>query len=362
MLETIQTYSIHGEMVVVTGADPAIMNPIGKFLRYFEQSCEHDGDGLQIHFTSVRSREAIPLVLPSLDWRIESHQADDIDEDFIGAWQCDVYACEGILTVDLHRNGMLSIDYRQGIGRGYLVNPETFHADIRVSYFHFVLTELLKRQGLYTLHATALEKEGRGVLIPGFSGRGKTTACISLLRSGYRCLSDDHPLMKVDEGQIRLLGFPEKVDVTDRSRDFFPELGESSQDKLHQGFMKKYFYIEDIYPGGTAFSCKPRVLILPHIVEESTSHVEPISKRQALEEILPHGLLVYDKTIAQKEFQVLSALIQTVDTYRLFFGKDVLELHRVIEPLIARFPPSQDDGERQFGVPPQSPGIIHPGI
>jgi hypothetical protein len=334
MIETIQAYSIHDVPLVVTGADPAIMEPIGKFLRYFEQPCEHEVDTLQIHFTTVRSREAIPIALPALDWRIESHQADEIEEDFIGAWQCDVYACDGILTVDLHRNGMLSIDYRQGIGRGYLVNPETFHADIRVSYFHFVLTELLKRQGLYTLHATALEKGGRGVLIPGYSGRGKTTACISLLRSGYRCLSDDHPLMRFDGGRIRLLGFPEKVDVTDRSREFFPELGESSADKLHQGFIKKYFYIEDVYPGGMAFSCEPGVLILPQIVEEATSHIEPISKRQALEEILPHGLLVYDKTIAQKEFQVLTALIQSVDVYRLFFGKDVLELHRVIDPLI----------------------------
>jgi hypothetical protein len=335
MIETIQAYSVHGEMVVVTGVDPAIMNPIGKFLRYFEQPCEHDSDGLQIHFTSVKSREAIPLALPSLDRRIESHPAEGIDEDFIGAWQCDVYACDGILTVDLHRNGMLSIDYRQGIGRGYLVNPETVHPDIRVSYFHFVLTELLKRQGLYTLHATAMEKGGRGVLIPGYSGRGKTTACISLLRAGYRCLSDDHPLMRFDEGRIRLLGFPEKVDVTDQSREFFPELGEGSQDKLHQGFMKKYFYIEDIYPGGTAISCVPRVMILPQVVDRLTSHVEPISKRQALEEILPHGLLVYDKTIAQKEFQVLSALIQTVDAYRLYFGKNVLELYRVIDPLLA---------------------------
>ncbi len=335
MIETIQAYSVHGESVVVTGADPAIMEPIGRFLRYFEQPSEDDVDGLQIQFTAVRSREAIPIARPSLDQRIESHPAEGIDEDFIGAWQCDVYACDGILTVDLHRNGMLIIDYRQGIGRGYLVNPETVHPDIRVSYFHFVLTELLKRQGLYTLHATAMEKGGRGVLIPGYSGRGKTTACISLLRSGYRCLSDDHPLMRIDEGRIRLLGFPEKVDVTDQSRDFFPELGGLSPGKLHQGLIKKYFYIEDVYPGGVAFSCEPRVLILPQIAEEPTSHLEPISKRQAFEEILPHGLLVYDKTIAPKEFHALSALIQTVDTYRLFFGKNVLDLHRIIDPLIA---------------------------
>lgn len=333
--ESNTVYSIHGERVIVSVTDSGILNPISNFLRYFESSLGREAASVRIHFFSVTSPQAIPIPIPSVSERIESHTTKTFGEDLIGAWQCDVYASGGILTVDLHEKGRLQINYGEGTGKGYVVNPESFHSDILVSYFHFVLSELLKRQGLYTIHATALEKNGRGVLIPGYSGRGKTTACISLLRSGYRCLSDDHPFLKIANGSLEVLAFPEKVDVTENSLKFFPELCDESHGKLYQGLMKRYFHIEDFFPGGTARACDPRLLVFPHVVNSPTSHVERVSKRQALEEILPHGLLVYDKTIAKKEFQAWSHLIQKVDSYRLYFGRDVLDLPRLIDPLLS---------------------------
>ena len=336
MVETIKAYSIHGERVMVTGPDPELLEPVFKFLRYFEDSVDRDSADLHIQFSPVSSRGAVPHFLPAHDYRIESHNAQAFGEDLIGAWQCDVYACDGILTVDLRQNGMLCVNYREGTGQGFLVNPRSFHSDILVSYFHFILSELLKRQGLYTIHATSLERGGHGVLIPGFSGRGKTTACISLLRSGYRCISDDHPLLRMTTKGLEVLSFPEKVDVTENSMKFFPEFkGNLAQEKLYHGLIKRYFYVEDFYPGGTARSCKPSLLLFPQVVDHPTSHVEPILKRLAFEEVLPHGLLVYEKTIAKKEFQALSNLIQTVKAYRLYFGKDVLDLHRLIDPLLS---------------------------
>lgn len=334
-VESNKVFSIHGETVVVSGNEPALVNPLWTFLRYFESSQATQSAALHIQFFSVNSPQLIPIPIPSLSERIESHNTKPFGTNFIGAWQCDVYASEGILTVDLHEKGRLKINYGEGMGEGYLVNPESFHPDIRVSYFHFVLSELLKHQGLYTIHATALEKGGRGVLIPGYSGRGKTTACISLLRSGYRCLSDDHPFLKIVNGTLEVLAFPEKVDVTENSLKFFPELRDESHGRLYQGLIKRYFHIEDFFPDGTARSCDPWVIIFPQVVNQPTSYAEPVSKREALEKILPHGLLVYDKAIARKEFQAWSYLIQKVNSYCLHFGRDVLDLHRIIDPLVS---------------------------
>ncbi|MDR4496056.1 MAG: hypothetical protein R3B74_16900 [Nitrospirales bacterium] len=333
--ESRKVYSVHGERVVVSGTGSAVVAPISHFMRYFESSPVDKSSGLHIRFFSVTSPQSIPISIPPLADRIATHTTKTFGGDLIEAWQCDVYARAGILTVDLHRKGRLQINYPEGTGQGYLMNPESVHSDILTSYFHFVLSELLKGQGLYTIHATALEKSGRGVLIPGYSGRGKTTACISLLRSGYRCLSDDHPLLKIENGMMEVLAFPEKVDVTENSLKFFPELRENSRGKIYQGLLKRYFHIEDFFSEGTGKSCDPALLIFPQVVNRATSYVERVSKREALEEILPHGLLVYEKTIARKEFQALSHLIRKVDSYRLYFGRDVLELHRVIDPLLS---------------------------
>ena len=203
-----------------------------------------------------------------------------------------------------------------------------------VGFFHFVLSELLKRRGLFTLHATSLEKYGQGILIPGYSGRGKTTAFLSLLRSGYRCLSDDHPLLREKDHSLEILPLPVKVDVTEPTIAMFPELRDAPNGMLHQGIKKRFFYVEDIYPGGTGEACEPSIMIFPQIVDCEKSWLEPLPKRQALQDLLPHGLLVYEEQVAREEFQMLSKLVQQVDCYRLHSGRDVLELPKLIEPLL----------------------------
>ena len=40
------------------------------------------------------------------------------------------------------------------------------------------------------------------------------------------------------------------------------------------------------------------------------------------------------KRSARREFQVLSRLVQQVDCYRLYFGRDILDLPKLITPLL----------------------------
>ena len=49
---------------------------------------------------------------------------------------------------------------------------------------------------------------------------------------------------------------------------------------------------------------------------------------------MPQGLLVYDQMVARREFQMLSRLVQQVDCYRLHFGQDILDLPKLIKPLL----------------------------
>jgi hypothetical protein len=234
---------------------------------------------------------------------------------------------------------MLRIDEEQGRVAGYVVQPEGMHPEVLTSVFHHcALTVLLRRQGLYTMHATALEKHGRGIIIPGASGRGKTTSCIALLRAGYRCLSDDHPLLRVRATGLELLSFPVKIDVTAKTVTFFPEL-QGAQAPLHQGLFKQYFYAETLYPGCQTDVCDPVLIIFPQIVKAPRSALEPLPKSRAFEEFLPQGLLVLDKEVAKQQFQALSHLIHKATCYRLYFGEDVLELPQLVDPLLERARP-----------------------
>lgn len=249
-------------------------------------------------------------------------------------WRCEVKQDGDRLIADFHEQGLLMIDGSLGLVEGYFINPAAMHPEVCTSFFHFALTELLKRRDLFTIHATALDYKGRGVLIPGYSGQGKTTAFLSLLRSGFRYLSDDYPLLRDRGTHMELLAFPMKIDVTDRSVEFFPELRHASPGVLQQGICKKFFQVDDLYADSIGSSCTPAMLMFPHVVDMPHSCLEPLSKSRALESIMPQALLVYDQSVARWEFHALSRLVQQVDCYRLHFGRDILDLPKLITPLL----------------------------
>lgn len=51
--------------------------------------------------------------------------------------------------------------------------------------------ELLKRHGLFNIHAAGLSSGEKGLLITGASGAGKSTLTVALVRAGFSLLGDD---------------------------------------------------------------------------------------------------------------------------------------------------------------------------
>jgi hypothetical protein len=331
-------YDIHGIELRVTSDHPAIAAAVQMLLGHFQRECVAD-TALDVVFHGVQEPGDIPLSVSPGAPVLFAHRGQTAGEHprsgpmLRGEWWCTIYRDQGRTVADFHEQGLLIIDGQREQVEGYLVQPDAMHLDVRISFLHFALTELLKRQGLYTLHAASLERGGRGLLIPGSSGRGKTTSCIALLRSGYRCLSDDHPLLRANGKGLEVLSFPVKIDVTEASIGFFPEL-QQADGKLHQGVRKRYFAIEDLYPGATADACEPAVILFPQVVDCAKSRLEPMPKSRALEEIMRQGLLVFDREIASRQFQMFSRLVGETACYRLFFGEDVLDLPQLIDPLL----------------------------
>ncbi|HMS84999.1 MAG TPA: hypothetical protein PKD12_15240 [Nitrospira sp.] len=327
-------FSLYGTQVRYVTASPVLATPVNEFLRHFRQEVLQSSVPLTLYFHAVDHRADIPVIISS-----SAHQlAIKIGAAGEGGPETDlpyeVILDDGRLIADFFGVGVLVVDSAKGRADGYLINPQMMPDGLIEYLFHLALTELLRRRGLYTIHATALEKNGRGVLIPGNSGRGKTTSFLSLLRSGYRYLSDDHPLLRDAGTHIDLLPFPIKINVTEQTVGFFPELRTASAEVLQPRFPKRAFYAEDLYPTSTGDCCRPALVLFPHVIDAPHSHLELLPKSRALEILLPQALLVYDSEVAKREFQVLAKLIKQVDCYRLHFGRDILELPQLIAPLL----------------------------
>jgi hypothetical protein len=327
-------FSLHGVELHYQPSSSAFVAPVLTFLRHFHTEVAHGGTALTIRFEEVASRAEMPVKISDSAKSLFSGARPSMGDSLRSIWRCDVKQDGDRLIADFHEQGLLVIDGSRGVAEGYFIRPDAMHPDVCTSFFHYALTELLKRQDLFTVHATALELHGHGILIPGYSGQGKTTAFLSLLRSGFRYLSDDYPLLRDRGTHMELLAFPMKIDVTDRSVAFFPELRNAAPGVLQQGIYKKFFQAEDVYADSIGDSCTPAMILFPHVVDMPHSCLELLPKSRALEAIMPQGLLVYDQAVARREFQVLSRLVQQVGCYRLHFGRDVLDLPKLIAPML----------------------------
>lgn len=106
------------------------------------------------------------------------------------------------LTLERH-DIHATIDLSTGRGEAALwESPYTFDSFLRMLY-----AGLLPWRGGFLVHAAALLREGRTMLLPGLSGAGKTT--LSGLSQGWaRVLSDELPIVLKQEQGYQTFGTP----------------------------------------------------------------------------------------------------------------------------------------------------------
>jgi hypothetical protein len=327
-------FFLYGTPVRYVTTSPSLAAPVNELLRHFRRDSLDESTPLAVCFQAVQAHANIPVVISPLARRLASGTGAAVGDRRETNLPYQVFEDGGRLIADFYDVGMLVIDAAQGRAEGYLIRHQAMPASLIEYLFHLTLIELLRCRGLYTIHATALEKHGKGILIPGNSGRGKTTSFISLLRAGYRYLSDDHPLIRDAGTHVNLLPFPVKINVTEETIAFFPELRNASEAVLRPGFPKRAFDAETLYPTAIGECCRPALVLFPQVVDAPHSSLEQLPKSRALEMLLPQALLVYDPAAARREFQVLAKLVQQVDCYRLHFGRDILDLPKLITPLL----------------------------
>lgn len=331
------SFLVHGLALNVTSNSLFVLNSIDSLLSYFR--APEDVQSPEIHFYLMEYPLSKCRLLPLI--RREGRPLfDSRTEDELGISR-DLrirlrYLSWGeFFMADFGSKGVLILHLFEGLGIGFFPNPGSLPPEI-LSNFIFItgLSEMIRPKGLYLIHAAALAKEEKGVLIPGFTGSGKTTLSLALLRRGFKFLSDDRPFLRREKGGIKILAFPESLDVTEKTISFFPELQTLPADAFKTGLKKKKFSVESIYPNSILNTCAPRVLLFPNIVDRENSRLESISKVEAAVKLLPHCLLVFDQEIAKKHFYLLCQLVEKIDCFRLDLGRNLLAVHGMIEEIL----------------------------
>jgi hypothetical protein len=202
------------------------------------------------------------------------------------------------------------------------------------------LYEAAKRRGRFHLHAACVALGDRGLLIAGASGAGKSTLALALARAGFAFLGDDTvflaPAPAAAPGassDLRVLAFPDEVDIADQTAALLPELRPLLGRPKARGAPKRQFRVEDVYAAALAVECRPAAVVFPRVAGGAASRLAPMRPDDALLELAPNVLLVEPRS-SQAHLDILAALVRQTPCYRLETGTDLDALPAYLRPLV----------------------------
>jgi len=114
-----------------------------------------------------------------------------------------------------------SLTCRVQLDRRFLADPQAVIGRVVRPLLQSFLLPFVR---IKPLHAAALARNGRSLLLTGSAGAGKTTAAIALARAGSTLLSDDGPLVTTTGDGAVVLSSLDYVHATDRTLALFPDL------------------------------------------------------------------------------------------------------------------------------------------
>src|SRR5215203_803398 len=200
-----------------------------------------------------------------------------------------------------------------------------------------VLSYWLERQGILTLHASAVSLDGRAVAFLSSHGGGKTGLAAAIMCAGLHLLTDD--ILPVEESGGTFLGrpgYPQMRMWPDEAGHFLDRFEDLPL--VHSGITKRVVAVGAGGFGAFHETALPLACIyLPERVAERAVEIQEISRRDALMELVRHSFsrhIVEAVGLQPARLDLFARLVMQVPVRKLRYPSGFERLPEVVEALL----------------------------
>jgi len=242
------------------------------------------------------------------------------------------YRQGNLIAIRLPKYALVSIDLDNNRLRGQITAHclETYGAFEDV--LMIALAPLYRRRGWFPLHAFAAQApNGKAALLTGDIGAGKTTTGLALLNAGWKLLSNDSPLLRMNRGKVEVLAYPGQLSAFDDSlarfevlQGFIPPSPAEASGTPPPPDQKRIFRAEAAFPEPWATTGEAGGLFFPNVVPGlSQSRLLPLSPAQALLQTMPQLIERWDQESMAQALHLARQLVEQVPSYILELAPDM---------------------------------------
>jgi hypothetical protein len=338
-------------------------------LRSFERACTAAGGCQDRHYeiggTSFRLRQAgpalSPLVTPALGHLERAGEATGgtkrlPPELTILAWDSastgtpldhpwtDCPPKSPREVIYHHRDGVrILYDYASGILSLYDERQRTacysVEAAERLSFaecsapFRAIFQWWMRGRGRLLVHSAAVGlADGRGILIPGGEGAGKSTTAALCLRHCFRLVGDDFVVLSPGP-PVRAESLYSSLKLGPESLARMADLTVLAREIGRPSLEKSVLYLSPAYQKSLAPILEIRAVLLPSLTGRDGTAIRPATPAEGIKALAPSTL--YIQTGDQKEaFRILADLVRRIPCYTLELGRDFASVPAAIEEFL----------------------------
>ena len=168
------------------------------------------------------------------------------------------------------------------------------------------------------LHAAALSKDGKGIILPGASGRGKTTLSTWLATKGYNYLTDEYVFIGENTNIIQAFSRPPNVKVKGiAALDSYFDIN-AHEDQTIQSSQVAMIPPRLLNPNNKNEEAVVSLIVFPNYKESSEFELEKLSKARAGLSLME--CLVNARNLNGHGFREVTRLVRDTPAYLLTYS------------------------------------------
>ncbi|MCB9824489.1 MAG: hypothetical protein H6805_01545 [Planctomycetes bacterium] len=307
------------------------------------------GQDATLHFAGHAMREAI---WPSLEHAAVTSEARGFHVHLFDSTESGVamppppWEHEDLLArgeVKGYREGALRFTYNLGSGVLLAYDADAHRAlvwtrDARAIPYYETACPLrplwawwLGDRGLQIVHAAAVGRNGRGLLLTGKGFSGKSTTALLCVEAGWSYAGDNN--LVLDPGPpLRGSALYASATVRPGTLERMPKLAEHLANEERLDLEKGLLFVGRTW-GRMLPDFEVAAILLPHVTGEPTSRLEPATAAACMAALAPSSLLPLPGA-AHATFTRLAAISRGAPVYTLALGEDVGSIPALLAPLV----------------------------
>ena len=293
---------------------------------------------VQLACESQRLRERLSVTLGMYDVRwgaphraieLQVHETDErapmVNSSYLRCSRMTVRRIPGGLLATSSSGASATLVQSTDLDRWQLQVPGTL-VDLEELEDFLVLVLTTGWRGLdwIPLHAGALTKAGRCIVVCAPSGGGKSTLTAALMRAGWLTLGDDKLLLRMVDGLPRIAALLHSLNLHPRTRDWFPEVGDLWSLPAYSAWTeKRKVSIRAIWPESTARESVPtHVVLLQRRSDLGSASARPLDPDEIFHTLLRQTVVPTDRIEAARSLRAVAQLADRVQGVQFSIGEN----------------------------------------